>query len=116
MIRRTIKHRRNRRQLSMSDRGLPASATPTASAPSGSTATLTFPVPVSLGPVPASGAANLITCGAEELLSVSATSGTVFVLTFTGAVSTNDVVIPTNCPTFRTYQGGYATAGSYPTA
>lgn len=115
VIRRTIKHRKNRRQLDPSNLGLPVFATPVASAPSGSTATLTFTTPMSLGSIPASPDPTLITCGAEHLVSVAVTSPTVFVLTFSGAVSTNDVVIPSNCPTFRTYQGGFATPGSYPT-
>lgn len=115
MIRRTIVHRKNRRQVDPSNTGQPVFATPVASAPSGSTATLTFPVAMSLGPIAASGDPGSITCGAEHLVSVAVTSPTVFVLTFSGAVSTNDVVVPSNCPTFRTYQGGYCTPGSYPT-
>lgn len=115
MIRRTIKHRKNRRQLDPSNLGLPVFATPVASTPSGSTATLTFTTPMTVGPIAAGGSPQAITCGAEHLVSIAVTSPTVFVLTFSGAVSTNAVVIPSNCPTFRTYQGGYATPGSYPT-
>ena len=116
MIRRTIVHRKNRRQLDPSNTGLPVFATPTASTPTTTHATLTFTTPMSVGPIPLAGDPTAITCGSETLLSVAVTSPTVFVLTFSGNVSTNDVVIPSNCPTFRTYQGGYATPGSYPTA
>jgi hypothetical protein len=116
MIRRTIVHRRNRRQLSIADRGAPFDAVPVASDPSGSTAVLTFTTPMTLGPIPGAGEAGAITCGAETLVSVVATTPLVFVLTFSGAVSTNEIVIPQQSPTFRTYQGGYAAAGIYPTA
>jgi hypothetical protein len=116
MIRRTIVHRKNRRQLDPSNTGLPVFATPAASTPSGSTAVLTFTTPMTLGPVGGATDPTTITCGAAHLVSVAVTSPTVFVLTFSAAVSTNDVVIPSNCPTFRTYQGGYATPGSYPTS
>jgi hypothetical protein len=116
MIRRTIVHRRNRRQLSLADRGSPFDAVPVASDPSGSTAVLTFAVPMTLGPIPGAGEAGAITCGAQTLVSVAQTSPLVWVCTFSGAVSTNPVVIPQNCPTFRTYQGGFAQPGTYPTS
>lgn len=104
MIRRTIVHRRNRRQVSIADRGQSYNAVPVASDPSSSSATLTFAVPMTLGPIPAPGSPLAITCGAQTLLSVVQTSPLVWVLTFSGAVSSNDVVIPQLCPTFRTYQ------------
>lgn len=116
MIRRTIRRYRNRRQLSQADRGVAFDIAPTADDPSGSTATLTFPVPMTLGPVPGTGEPGLITCGSEHLVSVVATTPMLFVLTFSGAVSSNPIIIPQQCPTFRSYQGGYPLAGVYPTS
>lgn len=116
MIRRTIAHRRNRRQTDPSNMGRPADAGVTADNPTGSTATLAFTLPVSLGPIAPDGDPGSITCGAEHLVSVAQTDSFNYTLTFSGAVSTNDIVIPPNCPTFRTAQGGYAQAGTYPTS
>jgi hypothetical protein len=116
MIRRTIKHRKDRRQQDLSNPGQPIDVVPVASTPSGSTAKLTFTTPMALGPIPPAGDPTLITCGTAHLLSVAVTSPLVFTLTFSAAVSTNPIVIPQQCPTFRTSTGGRALAGSYPTA
>ena len=116
MIRRTIKHRRNRRQLDPSNPGRPQDAIPDASSPSGSTAVIDFDVPVVVGAIPPAGDPTAITCGTTTLTGVTQVSPTQYTLTFSGAVSTNPIVIPQQSPTFRTTFGGFALAGTYPTS
>lgn len=110
-MRRPITNRRNRRNFDISNKPEGNNAVTLDVAISTVTVTLTFNKPVSLNGVP-----QVLSVGVNGALPLSATRPTSLTVALVYAATqagSTDFIVPERDPAIRTYDGGYAQAGTF---
>lgn len=115
MIRRTTKHRRDRRLVSKNDPGRPGDAIPTLASHTGAVVVVNFDRMVQvIQPAGGDPPGWTDTTASKAATAATLITPTQVEITFAGTVSASDLVtVPQSDITIRTPQGGYVQAGTY---
>lgn len=104
IVKRTVVHRFDRRQLSYGQRPTPVGVPAAITSVTTTQAQVVFSPPVVVASLP-----QYLTNGVAPTVVTSPSPGT-FLLTYAATIATHTLVIPQNDPAIRTAQGGYAIA------